>query len=211
MVLPFLLVSGLFWTITYILIIRRGYLDKTYGMPLVALGANISWEFIFAFVLPHPFPQRGVNMVWFALDFIILLTLLRYGPREFPGWSPRFFYGVFLVAVITAFALVYLVTLEFKDTEGAYAAFGQNLMMAVLFIDMLWRRRSTRGQSLYIALAKLIGTLVVSIGFYFFVPSLSASVLFPFLYISIFVFDVIYGVMVYRQARREGMNPWRRL
>jgi hypothetical protein len=45
--------SGVLWTITYLLIIRRGVLDRTYGMPLVALCANLSWEFIFSFVFPH--------------------------------------------------------------------------------------------------------------------------------------------------------------
>jgi len=29
--------SGIFWTTTYMLIIRRSFLDHTYGMPLVAL------------------------------------------------------------------------------------------------------------------------------------------------------------------------------
>jgi len=39
--------SGLFWTLTYLIIIRRGFIDKSYGMPLAALSANISWEAIF--------------------------------------------------------------------------------------------------------------------------------------------------------------------
>ncbi len=45
---PILLGSGLFWTVTYLLIIRRGFRDQTYGMPLVALCANLAWEFIFS-------------------------------------------------------------------------------------------------------------------------------------------------------------------
>ncbi len=53
--------SGVFWTLTYLLIIRRGFQDKTYGMPFFALCANISWEFIFSFVLPHTPPQRYRN------------------------------------------------------------------------------------------------------------------------------------------------------
>jgi hypothetical protein len=44
--------SGLLWTVTYLLIIRRGFLDHTYGMPLAALCANLSWEFVFSFVFP---------------------------------------------------------------------------------------------------------------------------------------------------------------
>src|SRR5262249_8832062 len=39
--------------------------------------------------------------------------------------------------------------LEFHD-DGARAAFGQSLMMSVLFIAMLYQRRSLRGQSVAI-------------------------------------------------------------
>ncbi|MHC5853839.1 transmembrane-type terpene cyclase [Nostoc sp.] len=38
--------SGAFWILTYILLIQRGFKDQTYGMALVALCANLSWEFI---------------------------------------------------------------------------------------------------------------------------------------------------------------------
>jgi hypothetical protein len=50
--------TGIFWTITYLLIIRRGFLDHTYGMPLIALCANLTWEFIFSFVFPQGPVQR---------------------------------------------------------------------------------------------------------------------------------------------------------
>src|SRR3712207_6737729 len=83
--------SGVLWTLAYLLIIRQGFLDRTYGMPLVALCANISWEFIFAFVYPHDLPQGAVNVVWFSLDVVILFQLLLYGPREFAGLSKRLF------------------------------------------------------------------------------------------------------------------------
>jgi hypothetical protein len=143
--------SGVLWTITYLLIVRRGFLDHTYGMPLVALCANLSWEFIF----PQGPVQRPVNIVWFSLDLIILYQLLRFGPREFPRLQKRLFYGMVALALLTAFFAVVSVTLEFEDYDGAYSAFGQNLMMSVLFIVMLHSRGSLRGQSLSIALTKL--------------------------------------------------------
>ena len=82
--------SGIFWSATYLLIIRRSILDQTYGMPLFALCANISWEFIFSFIYPPSIIQHVVNLVWFSLDVVILMQLLRYGSREFadlPGGS----------------------------------------------------------------------------------------------------------------------------
>ncbi|MBE3559230.1 MAG: hypothetical protein IMW89_08400 [Ktedonobacteraceae bacterium] len=195
--------SGIFWTITYILVIRRSFLDRTYGMPLVALCANLSWELIFAFIYPPLISQRIVNLVWLSLDVIVLFLTLRYGPREFPDLSKPAFYTMFSIALLAAFALVLLISLEFHDRSGAYTAFGQNLMMSALFIAMLYRRHSTRGQSLAIGICKLIGTALASLAFYLHSVSFRHSVLLPFLYIAILVFDLFYVVMLYRQMQVE--------
>jgi hypothetical protein len=93
--------SGVLWTITYLLIIRRGFLDHTYGMLLVALCANLSWEFIFSFVFPRGPVQRPVNIVWFSFDLIIFYQLLRYGPRGFPRLPKKLFYGMVALALLT--------------------------------------------------------------------------------------------------------------
>jgi hypothetical protein len=193
--------SGVLWTITYLLIIYRGFLDRTYGMPLVALCANLSWEFIFTFVFPHGPLQRPVNVVWFSLDLIVLYQLLRYGPREFTGLSKKVFYSMVALGLCMAFLAVLLITLEFEDFDGAYSAFGQNLMMSILFVVMLYSRKSLRGQSLSIALSKMGGTALASGAFLFFSVSYDESVLLPFLYGSILIFDLIYFVKVLYAGR----------
>lgn len=81
MYLYIMLGSGIAWTITYILIILRNFRDRTYGMPMAALFANISWEFIFSFVLPSSGIQRFVNITWFALDTIILVQYCHFDLR----------------------------------------------------------------------------------------------------------------------------------
>ena len=198
--------SGVLWTLAYLLIIRRGFLDRTYGMPLVALCANLSWEFIFSFVYPHDLPQRAVNVVWFSFDLVILLQLLLYGPREFADLPRRAFYAVLALALAASFGAVLAVTLEFDDFDGAYSAFGQNLMMSVLFIAMLRSRGSLRGQSVGIALLKLGGTALASFAFYFHNPDYAGSVLLPFLYVTTLVFDGIYAGAVIVLSRRKKDN-----
>jgi hypothetical protein len=191
-----LVVSGVLWTLAYLLIIRRGFRDRTYGMPLAALCANLSWEFVFSFVYPHDLPQRAVNVVWLSFDLVILFQMFRYGPREFPDLPKRLFYTMSVLTLATAFCAVLLITAEFDDFDGAYTAFGQNLMMSVLFVSMLYSRRSLRGQSLAIALLKLGSTAVASFAFYFFYSGYEGSVLLPFLYLAILVFDLAYVVAV---------------
>ena len=197
--------GGIFWSVTYLLIIRRSILDQTYGMPLFALCANISWEFIFSFIYPPSIIQHIVNLIWFALDAIILMQFLRYGPREFADLSKQVFYIGFGLALVTSFFAVLLITLEFHNGE-VYSAFGQNLMMSILFIVMLYSRRSLRGQSISIAICKLLGTLLASLAFFLFFRQ---SALLQFFYISTFVYDVIYvGLVVYMQ--RAGMKAIRK-
>jgi hypothetical protein len=195
--------SGAFWTLTYVLIIRRGFLDGTYGMPLVALCANICWEFIFSFVHPHGPVQRPVNIIWFCLDLVILFQVLKQGPREFAGLSKRAFYAMLGLALVTSFCTILFVTYEFDDWDGVYSAFGQNLLMSVLFIAMLYARRSLRGQSVSIAILKMGGTALGSFAFYFYNPAYDDSILLPFLYMVILLFDGIYAGLTVACGRRE--------
>lgn len=196
--------SGALWTLTYLLIIREGFRGQTYGMPLAALCANLSWEFVFSFVHPHDPLQRSVNIVWLIFDLVILFQLLRYGPREFPGLTARLFYGLFGVALVTAFGAVLGVTRELDDFDGAYTAFGQNLMMSALFVAMLLSRGSLRGQSVAIAVSKMLGTALASLAFFFFYDGYGGSVLLPFLYVAILVVDLLYVGMTVSYDGRRG-------
>jgi hypothetical protein len=202
--------GGLFWSLTYIFIIIRGFKDKTYGMPLFVLCANISWEFIFSFILPSTKPQIYINYMWLILDVFIMIQFLKFGKPEFPSLSNKQFYTVFLLALATGFGLILSITYEFNDLEGVYAAFGDNLLMSILFIVMLFRRDNLRGQSIYIGLFKMLGTALNSVAFYLYEPITQGSVLLPFLFISIFIYDMIYVGLIYQKYRKYAIPLWRR-
>jgi hypothetical protein len=195
-----MIVGGIFWSLTYLLIIRQGFKDKTYGMPLAALCANISWEIIFSFLYPHSPPQLYINYAWFALDSVIVYQFLRFGRKEFLKFSAAQFYFVFLFALIMSFCTILFVTYEFQDWLGAYAAFGQNLMMSILFLWLFLSRDDLRGQSVYIAVFKMLGTGFISLSFYLYEPISQGSYLMPYLYIAIFISDLVYTVLVYRRG-----------
>ncbi|QHL86491.1 hypothetical protein GU926_03150 [Nibribacter ruber] len=200
--------SGIFWTITYLLILRRGYLDKTYGMPMAALCANLAWEFIFSFVHPHPLPQLYIDYLWLVFDVGILVQYLRYGKKEFPAHlSGNLFYPTFGFSLVFAALLIAAISREFNEYIGIYAAFGQNLMMSILFVRMYLKRNNVQGQSLYIAGSKLVGTVFPSVLFYLYFPK---SYLLLLLYAGILIFDALYFYLLYAHVKREGQNPWRR-
>ncbi len=204
-----LLASGFFWMATYIMLIRRDFLDRTYGMPLAALSANIAWEFIFTFLYPQYHPQLYVNFVWFILDAIIVFQFWKFGRRELDFLPDGWFVPMGILALVTGFLAVLLISLQFNDFDGAYAAFGQNLMMSILFVVMAFRRSDLRGQSLYIAIAKMLGTAFASLAFALF-PHHFRGPLPIFLYLGILVYDWLYILVVYQKSRALGLNPWKR-
>lgn len=198
--------SGICWTVTYLLIIAVGFRDRTYGMPLAALCANLSWEFIFAQVHPHQPPQVIVNHVWLAFDLIIAAQTLWYGAGEWrvPKWL---FLCAFAVSLATAYGGVLLVTREFAELDkwsGAYAAFGQNLMMSILFVEFFRNRPDLRGQSLWIAGFKLLGTMLASAAFWQY-SELGKSPLMRYLFVSILAFDMLYLLLLWNRWRRSPL------
>jgi len=204
-----MMIGGLFWSATYILIIRRGFKDKTFGIPMAALCANISWEAIFSFLYPHDAPQLYVNYIWFSLDVVIVMQFLKYGKKEFPNIPRWQLYAVFALGVSIAVPMILSVNYELEDNVGAYAAFGQNLMMSVLFVTMLINRKGITGQSFYIALFKMIGTGLSSLAFYLYRPIAQDSFLLQFLFVAIFVFDLIYTIGIYKKCKNSE-NPLKR-
>ena len=204
MVLLLTALSGIAWTIVYIDSIRVGFKQKTYAMPIAALGLNIAWEWTYAVrdLALDPQLQAWVNLIWALADVVILTTFFRYGRSEFPDFVSRpFFITWGIVIVITSFLIQWLFIAEFGTIgmkAAQYSAFLQNLLMSGLFIAMFVARRGPRGQTLLIAIAKWIGTL-------------APTILFGFIYGSLFiigigllcgVFDIAYiGLLIW--AKRD--------
>jgi hypothetical protein len=169
--------SGIAWTIVYIDCIRVGFKQKTYAMPIAALGLNIAWEWTYAVHdLAHPQLQAWVNLTWALCDVVILVTYFRYGRSELPGFVSRpLFIAWGIVVLVTSFLVQWLFIAEFGTVNmlaARYSAFLQNLVMSGLFIAMFVARRGPRGQTLLIATAKWIGTLAPTILFGFVEDSL---------------------------------------
>jgi hypothetical protein len=220
--------SSLFWTVAYALIIRRGGKDRTFGMPLVALAANLSWEVIFlveTIRLDGADARLALILPWTLLDGAILAQCFRFGADDFADpWVRRWFRPL-LAAIIAFTALVlWSIIREFHDAIGWYTAFGQNLLMSILFVAMLLRRKDVRGQSVYIAISKLLGTWFAFVLALFWSPAtlhehwktlLPAAYqpiapLLTTLYAGTLVFDLVYVALLVRACRACGVDPWRR-
>lgn len=196
------LLSGIAWTVVYIDAIRIGLKEKSYAMPLFALGLNLGWEALYAYYALTQSSgsslQGVINACWALFDLGIVYTYFRYGRRY---WSRAFsrntFVGWSILVFVTCFILQLVFFYQFGGHAGArYSAFLQNLLMSILFIEMFVQRKGREGQTLLIAIAKWIGTLAPTILF----GVMEQSLFILMLGVFCSVFDLIYvGLLVWER------------
>ncbi len=225
-------VAGVFWLFAYVAIIWRGFKDRSLGIPMVALSANISWEAIFSFIyIPPNKLIHYSSIIWFCFDLPIALQCVLYGANDSqPKLLQKNLRLFFLASLSISFLIIVRFIYDFNDKKGAYSGYGINLMMSILFVGMLIQRDSILGQSIYIALGKWLGTFFAFFASFFGSAidinatlnvhqilteiisnqtySLKSTV--KVLYPIIFMIDVFYIVLMYRKFRENKLNPWTR-
>ena len=192
MVLFLLLLSGICWIIVYFQLIVLGLKNKTYGMPFVALALNFAWEALHSYIdLKSNLTniQTWITLIWLLLDIVIVYTYLRYGKKYFPKHtSKQYFMPWTIIVFLMSFVIQYYFVIEFGDLGRLYSAFLQNLIMSILFINMLVNRMDAKAQNLTIAINKWIGTLAPTILF----GVIGGNKLVLVLGIFCSVFDILY-------------------
>jgi hypothetical protein len=204
------LIAGVLWSLAYVLIIKRGFQDKACGMPVLALCSNFGWELLALTLRRRPELMSAAYM-WVPPDAIIFAQCLMYGRDEVSApVLKKYFRPIVLATLAYGFALTFLFEVRLDDERRYYSAYLGNLAMSALFVAMLLRRASSRGQSMYIATFKLLGTAIVT------VECLRrhrdpAPGLMMLLGAGILALDVSYAGMLYGRLRAEGVSPWSRL
>lgn len=158
-------ISGLCWSAVYAGSIYTGFKQKTYCMPLFALALNIAWEGIYAytdlFLRQNITAQACANTVWFLLDIVIVYTYFKFSKNDCksePEQKWQIPFGI--LALVLCFGIQLLFIAEFgSDKAEIYSAYLQNIAMSIAYLYMLNRRRSTKGQTMLIAVCKCVGTV----------------------------------------------------
>ena len=197
-------VLGGSWILVYVQIIRLGFRDHIYGMPIVAFCGNIAWEFQFAFVTPYDAFQRTADTIWFILDLFIAWTIIRYGAEQFPGISRRVFHLGLAAAAGLAYWGIFLMAHALGTMASIYTGFGDTLLMEALFIPMALGRRSMKGQSLSIGYLKLLGTPFGCAAYYFFDSQSAGIAVLGWCAIAIFICDAGYVAVLHLIKRLEA-------
>jgi|GEM_PF-1178360 len=203
------------WLAAYVLVIVQGHKQASYGVPLIAVCLNFTWELMDSFFLPDPVAiWKVIDRSWLLVDLLIVSQLLRYGKAQQLWPELRRAFTV-LVPVLLCLALVgqYAWVTTFHDTLGIVLAFVINLIMSALYLPFFFaRRESGKGLSLPVAWLKMLGTALSSVQCYFLIPlihpvapsttKLGTYAFLHFLFVACFALDVLYIVLSSRAGAR---------
>lgn len=228
---------ALFWLPAYILIARRGFIEKTFGMPILAMLGNWPWEWIYGLNFDSPClavwpdcPERFLQLANFAsafLDAFIVYTVFKYGREKITNpFFKKYFHPILVFGLIASFAIQFTFIREVGfpnlqnlpvhgqpqqffvgDEGGTYSGFILTFIMGVLFIQMLTERNSLEGQSFIIALAMTLGNVAAYV--FVLIVETQSPLLDVLFYLTLLV-NVVYAVMMYRKSVEQGVNPWTR-
>jgi hypothetical protein len=170
-----IIAGGIAWMLAYVLAIRVGFSQHTFAFPIVAVALNITWEFFYAFLSP-PKEQPllvWVRRVWFALNLVILVTVVLYGAGYQPDpWMRDNFLPLLVGLIILCFAGQFAAHFHFasnvvyQDRHGVLFALLMNVAMSALFLRFYHDRIGAyggEGLSLGVAWFKMIGTALIGI------------------------------------------------
>lgn len=226
-----LLIGNAFWVLAYMATIVMGFRDRAYGIPLLAICLNITWEAFFFFNCPMvppcgptligdcvcpslDWPSRIIIDLWAVLDATILYQLLRYGrPLQLIPEVRRYFYPLVAGLLLFGFAWHYSFISFFADVGGIEDAWVINLIMSGMFILMLFLRPKLEGLSLAAAVLKMLGSALNAVGLLLTMPypfghHQNYNFLY-FLFASVFCLDLVYVWLLHarRTALGEGKAP----
>jgi hypothetical protein len=188
------------WLVAYILIIRRGFKDRTYGIPMLCIALNFTWEFIYAVTFPFPVTIIEIlRWAWLVTDLVIVYQFFRYGAdSQTIPLIKQYFYPISIGMFVSTYLAQLTFHYTFHDKWGVEDAYMINLVMSVLFVSLYFGRSSLKGLSVAAAWAKMLGTGVLSLGSCFMIKNWLESSFMVYLYVTIFIFDLTYLVLLYR-------------
>jgi len=220
MMLP---IGGLFWTLAYLLIFLKGIKDKSYGMPLVPMAFNFTWELIHSFIYPSNGISLYLNISWFLIDLGIVYTYFRYSYNSFTIFysiKKMHWLGLSLSTFFIAFMLNFYGELFFSVLQNKITKeliYAEVLVGFIVFIPIpacmivrLFQQKNSIGQSFIIALCLAISIISYTLEISFnpfhhqwgnpFMMSLMATCV---------IFQLYYTLLIYNMVVREGSNPWK--
>jgi len=227
---------ALFWLSAYVLVARHGFIEKTYGMPIVAMLGNWPWEWIYGLKLDDPCPivwntcpDRPLQFANFAsmfLDAFIVYTIFKYGREKMTNpFVRKYYYPILIFGLIASFALQYTFITEvgfpnrhkltvvgggkpdFLSGDEGGTYSGYILSFIMgILFIMMLTERNSLEGQSFII---ALSMMLGNAAAYPFLAILNELTPFLSVLIGVTLFvNFVYVVMTYRKSIELGVNPW---
>lgn len=206
-------IGTFFWMIAYVLAIIQGFRQKTYGIPLVAVCLNFTWEVLAAFAFQEPVVLWRIgDIFWMLIDGVIVYQVFRFGrDRQSAPEMRRWYYPILCSVFVAAAAGQYTFTSYFGDNLGFEDAYLISIVMGALFISMFFTRREAGNLAYGVAWTKMLGTGLTSLALVFilphFYPNKPTYAFMYYVYALCFLLDASYVALLTRERGGVFVKP----
>jgi hypothetical protein len=159
-------IGAFFWILCYIFVIKGIIKHKFVGISASVVGANIAWEFLWAFV----FRQDMGEVIqigyygWFALDVFIVYSMFKYGYKQVLTQNHKYFKLFFAYSIIAWVVVLYFFIKDGYDNSiGANSAYAIQLLISASCLGMMLRAPFEKGISYIAAWSRTLGSLFCGI------------------------------------------------
>jgi hypothetical protein len=155
-------IGAFFWLACYLLVIRGIVKYKFVGISASVVGANIAWEFLWAFVYRQDMGtliQIGYYG-WFALDCIIVFNMYRYGDKQVSAETRKYFNSFFTYSIAGWLVVLYFfIGDKYDNPIGANSAYAIQLLISASCLGMMLKHPYEKGISYLAAWCRMLGSL----------------------------------------------------
>ncbi|KIJ25848.1 hypothetical protein M422DRAFT_192918, partial [Sphaerobolus stellatus SS14] len=158
--------SGLFWTTAYILYVKQAREDRSYGMPLLALILNVSWEFTYTFIYRLNGVGRFFHFPWVFIDGILVYETVKYGPAlwERSPLVANNFMAIVVLSLFIATSAQWTFAGQFSRNNASFwSAYVCQNVLSWGSVWMLLTSGNSMGHSMSIWWCRFIGTLTANL------------------------------------------------
>ncbi|TAQ84219.1 hypothetical protein B7494_g7456 [Chlorociboria aeruginascens] len=166
----FTAISGILWSVSYILMTVKAFKEKSYAMPLYCLCLNITWEAIYGFVYGPGLVNQIVFAQYMIVDVFLFYAIIKSARHQ---WTPLVARN--LTAIIVGMCLLctwfhLAVAATFVPRVGRqvvfWSAWPMQLGISIGSNAQLLSRGHTKGHSINIWWTRMLGTVTAGMCFY---------------------------------------------
>lgn len=159
-------IGAAFWVLSYVYIARTIVKHKFVEMPAGVLCANITWEFLWAFVFTQNMGEViGIGYkLWFFFDVYVVWNFYKYGQKQMhPSMAPYYKWVFTFAAIGWLIVQYFFIKQGFDNPIGANSAYIINILISSLYVFMFLRLEDKSVLSFTAGWARGAGTGLISV------------------------------------------------